>query len=843
METYGITSTKAVPLKETTIAPVITPTSELKVVQIVLWYLDSGCSKHMTGNRSQLINFVSKFLGTVRFRNDHIAKIIGYGDYQMGNVTIHWVYYVKVLGHNLFPMGQFCDSGLEVAFRKHTYFIRDLEAPYELLYDQKPDLSYLHVFGALCYPTNDGEDLDSPPTSTLQTPAETVSPVIPLGVEEADHDIEVSHMDNNPFVEFPILKPSSKESSTQVVILNHVHSINQPPKHINKWTKDHPIDNVIGDPSRPVSTRQQLQDKALFCYFDAFLSSVEPKSYKDALTESCWIEAMQEELNEFECLEVWELVPRLDYRCYRKEKGIDFEESFAPVAQLEAICIFIAFAAHMNIVIYQMDVKTAFLNGILREEGLWYLMDSCIALTAFVDADHASCQDTRRIMSRSMQLLGDRLYVLLRPLAKTGRRRTKNINPQETQQVAARNEKWVPFTEKVKISSTNVRLKTIMPQKEETFQVVIDLIKNSLCFKAFTISADVPEIFMMILDIYPRVEGVDFTDVPDDDTTLAFLIKLGYKASNDKLRKSRIDILWVMFYRENVDYLELIWEDLAFQVDHRKEKRSRRENMPFPQFTKIIINHFPEQHKSLSNLKYQHYHTIKDDGIVSRLKFVRIGEDDQEYGLAIPEVMINDAIKQSESYQMFTSIPLVRFPPKKSRGKGSQRKKTADDSQETVDVFEESKPEPKLIKRKTASRRVAKKKVIISVDDNIISDDPDAALKLGKSMSLTEAEEAEVARKVHATHARIVTKSITKPTKRRQPGTKGSNEGTGNIPGVPDESIIVSATSSEGTGTKLGVPNDENDITKENVILEWGSEQESEYSEEDQLDNEEKDDK
>ncbi|GJY20672.1 hypothetical protein Tco_0393238 [Tanacetum coccineum] len=92
-----ITSIKIVPPKETTIAPVKTPTLELKVVQIVLWYLDSGCSKHMTGNRSQLINFVSKFLGTVRFGNDHIAKIMGYGDYQMGNVTISRVYYMEGL--------------------------------------------------------------------------------------------------------------------------------------------------------------------------------------------------------------------------------------------------------------------------------------------------------------------------------------------------------------------------------------------------------------------------------------------------------------------------------------------------------------------------------------------------------------------------------------------------------------------------------------------------------------------------------------------------------------------------------------------------------------------------
>ncbi|GJS88956.1 retrovirus-related pol polyprotein from transposon TNT 1-94 [Tanacetum coccineum] len=103
------------------------PVSKSKVVQIVLWYLDSGCSKHMTRDRSQLTNFVNKFLGTVKFGNHHVAKILGYGDYQIGNVTISRVYYVEGLGHNLFSVGQFCDSNLEVAFRQHTCFIRNLE--------------------------------------------------------------------------------------------------------------------------------------------------------------------------------------------------------------------------------------------------------------------------------------------------------------------------------------------------------------------------------------------------------------------------------------------------------------------------------------------------------------------------------------------------------------------------------------------------------------------------------------------------------------------------------------------------------------------------------------------
>nr|GFB93004.1 integrase, catalytic region, zinc finger, CCHC-type, peptidase aspartic, catalytic [Tanacetum cinerariifolium] len=95
--------------------------------EIVLFIVDSGCSKHMTGNLKLLINFVEKFLGTVKFGNDQIAPILGYGDLVQGAVTIKRVYYVEGLNHNLFSVGQFCDADLEVAFRKSTCFIRDLK--------------------------------------------------------------------------------------------------------------------------------------------------------------------------------------------------------------------------------------------------------------------------------------------------------------------------------------------------------------------------------------------------------------------------------------------------------------------------------------------------------------------------------------------------------------------------------------------------------------------------------------------------------------------------------------------------------------------------------------------
>nr|GEX23067.1 hypothetical protein [Tanacetum cinerariifolium] len=377
--------------------------------------------------------------------------------------------------------------------------LRHGKTPYELLHSTPPDLSFFHVFGALCYPTNDSENLgklqpkadirifigyapkkkafriynrrtrrivetihspstsyvppsrndwdlqfqpmfdellnpppsvvnqaheviapiaevipsvhanstcspssttvdqDAPSPSKSHTTTEIQSSVIPQDVRDENLDMEVAYMRNDPLFGVPILEVTSAQSSSMASPQSTVQTNHPIPHHNSKWTKYHPLNNIIGQLSRPVSTRLQLHVQALFCYYDAFLSSVEPKTHKEALTQSCWIEAMQEELNEFERLEVWELIPRpyqvmvitlkwiykvkldelggilknkahLVARGYRQEEGVDFEESFAPVARLEAIRIFLAYAAHKNMVVYQMDVKTTFLNGNLREE-------------------------------------------------------------------------------------------------------------------------------------------------------------------------------------------------------------------------------------------------------------------------------------------------------------------------------------------------------------------------------------------------------------------------------------------------------------------------------------------
>nr|GFB31610.1 retrovirus-related Pol polyprotein from transposon TNT 1-94 [Tanacetum cinerariifolium] len=115
------------------------------VIQICLWCVNSGCSKHRTGNLKVLINFVWKFMGTVRFGNDHFAAILGFGDLLWGNILITMVYFIEGLGHNLFSVGQFCDSNIEVAFRRNACFVRNLEGVDLLKGDRSTNLYTINL--------------------------------------------------------------------------------------------------------------------------------------------------------------------------------------------------------------------------------------------------------------------------------------------------------------------------------------------------------------------------------------------------------------------------------------------------------------------------------------------------------------------------------------------------------------------------------------------------------------------------------------------------------------------------------------------------------------------------
>ncbi|GJV56492.1 hypothetical protein Tco_1457497 [Tanacetum coccineum] len=389
-----------------------------------------------------------------------------------------------------------------------------------------------------------------------------------------------------------------------------------------------------------------------------------------------------------------------------------------------------------------------------------------------------------------------------------------------------------------------MRIDHIVNQKEETYQVILDIIKNSACYNAFLITSDVLEIYMQqfwftvkkikktnfykfdlddkkckvdvelfkkILDIYPRVPNEDFIVPPSEESMITFLYKLGYKgllnklsnmfvdhmhqpwrtlaaiinkclsgksSSNDRLTKSRMDILWGVFYKKNVNFAELIWEDFQYEIDYRQSKLRRREVMPYPRFTKIIINYFLSQHKSLAKKKHSYINTIKDDGVLNRLKFVGKGEESQVYGLPIPDTMLTDDIKKSEAYQI-----------------------------------------------------TPKKKSSISADGNIIPEH-DVAFELGKSISKAEAKIAKEEIRLHETHERLVTakpsgdeesnksdgEPANRPTERRRPSSKLTtlNEGAGIVPKVPDEAKGSSAT-------------------KVDAKIDWGSEDDSHQSDDKQV--------
>ncbi|GJW89455.1 hypothetical protein Tco_0164795 [Tanacetum coccineum] len=136
-------------------------------------------------------------------------------------------------------------------------------------------------------PSSTTVDQDAPSPSNSKTTPETQSPVIPNDVKEDNHNLDVAHMNNDSFFGILILENNSEASSSLDVIPTIMHTASPNSEHVTKWTKNHPLDNIISELERPVSIIPQLYEQALFCYYDAFLTSVEPKNYKDALTEAC----------------------------------------------------------------------------------------------------------------------------------------------------------------------------------------------------------------------------------------------------------------------------------------------------------------------------------------------------------------------------------------------------------------------------------------------------------------------------------------------------------------------------------------------------------------------------
>nr|GEW40343.1 retrovirus-related Pol polyprotein from transposon TNT 1-94 [Tanacetum cinerariifolium] len=376
-------------------------------------------------------------------------------------------------------------------------------------------------------------DQDAPSPSKSQTTPETQSSVIHQDVEEENHDIEVAHMRNDSLFGVPIPEDTSAQSSSTELV---------------------------------------------------------PRPYKVMVITLKWIYKVKlDKLGG-----ILKNKARLVARGYHQEEGIDFEESFSSVARLEAIRIFLAYADHKNMVVYQIDVKTMFLNGNLREEvyasqpdgfvdqdnpnhvyklkkalyglkqapralynmlssfpisqdfskglvdptffirrnGNDLLLDSSVALTAFADADHAGCQDTHAIITYGLWSWIQQNSNVLRTMDTT------------IDQQVAMDEALVPQSKRLRIRGSNFRLLSDIKSKESTLQLVYDVLRLTPFFKAFLVTADVPKIYMDMLHFCPRLPGQSFVKPPFEEEILAFLRFLGNSTAIRKLTNVNINKLY-----------------------------------------------------------------------------------------------------------------------------------------------------------------------------------------------------------------------------------------------------------------------------------------------------------
>ncbi|GJT38881.1 integrase, catalytic region, zinc finger, CCHC-type containing protein [Tanacetum coccineum] len=445
------------------------------VIQLVLWIVDSGCSKHMTGNLKLLRNFVEKFMGTIRFGNDHFASINGYGDYGENLLTSSRDSALYTISISEMATSSPCllnvqsyinkimvrsDNGTEfkneklsshydklgimhqtsiartpqqngvikrknqtlvkvprtmLIFSKSPEFLwveaiftacftqnrslvhtRYNKTLYELIKGRKPNVQYFHVFGSLCYLTNDRDDLgkmkpkadigifigysessrgfriynrrkrkimetihvkfnelttmasecnnsrpglnclnfqysseDSNETPSIQdldnlfgpfssssTSSEepiTNEPTTLVSDNNADGSVQedVAILDGNTFINpFSTHVLEEAESSLTYQDPSNMHEFYQVHRPTDQWTKNHPLEQVIGDTSKPVMTRSTLHTDVEMCMYALTMSTIEPKNIKEAMLDQSWIESMQEELNQFKRLDVWVLVER-----------------------------------------------------------------------------------------------------------------------------------------------------------------------------------------------------------------------------------------------------------------------------------------------------------------------------------------------------------------------------------------------------------------------------------------------------------------------------------------------------------------------------------------------------
>ncbi|GJS71094.1 retrovirus-related pol polyprotein from transposon TNT 1-94 [Tanacetum coccineum] len=419
---------------------------------------------------------------------------------------------------------------------------------------------------------------------------------------------------------------------------------------------------------------------------------VEPKNFKSIITEDCWFQAIQDEIHEFDRLQVWELVPQPDYvmiialkwiykvkldeygdvlknkarlvaKVYQQKEGIDFEESFAPVARIKAIRIFIANAASKNMSIYQMDVKIAFLNGELKEEV--YVSQP----EGFVDPDHSTH------VYRLKKTLYD-LKQVPRACWSSKKQKSTEISTTEAKYIAMSR---LPLLSAAIMSSTpNLSILTydtiLYESKLRRDDIMADLNIPANDVPVEQAPAVAPpirtddqilpldeqwfnlhkDLLRYALDITPTNDNNPFVAPPSSDTVIDYVNTLGYPSTFRNMSAMSVNALYqpwrAVLSMINMCLTEFVQSIQTFLTDRknlatasRGKKKTALLLISNVRFTKLIIHHLRTKNnihpRTGSPLHYSH-----DENVLNTLRFV--GKDDREiFEMPIPDALLTDEIK------------------------------------------------------------------------------------------------------------------------------------------------------------------------------------------------------
>nr|GEW02580.1 hypothetical protein [Tanacetum cinerariifolium] len=340
-----------------------------------------------------------------------------------------------------------------------------------------------------------------------------------------------------------------------------------------------------------------------------------------------------------------------------------------------------------------------YLRGTVNQ-GLWYPKDSSISLTEFTDADHAGCQDTHCNTSGSLQFLGDRLISW-----SSKRQKSTAISNTEAEDIALSDCCQSISTSDITLSRSMLRMRTMDMTIDQ--QVALDealvphatvivhhhLIRFKMNNKKHIVNL---EYFREMLQICSRIPNQPFDELPFEEKILAFLRELGHNGEikmitdvnikklhqprrsfaavinkclrgkstgYDSLCLSQAQILWGMYHKKNVDFAYLLWEDFVYQVEHKDAKKSNE--MYYPWFTKVIVNFFMTKDQSIPQRNKLNWHFTRDDHMFTTIKLVsRHQNNTQQYGAILPVELTNEFIRNSESYMQYYAIALGAKPPK-----------------------------------------------------------------------------------------------------------------------------------------------------------------------------------